>query len=493
MRENGVLLPIFALPSEYGIGCFSKEAYAFVDTLKRAGQRWWQILPLGPTGYGDSPYQSFSTFAGNPYFINLEQLKESGLLTKEELESEDFGEEGNSIDYEKLYHARSRILFKAFKRFRPLADSDYAAFLKDNEFWLDDYCAYMAIKDKYDGKPWTKWDEPLRKREPGAMRKARLELEEEINFYRFQQFIFWRHWCWLHSYANANGIGIIGDIPIYVAFDSADTWANPDLFQFDEDMEPIAVAGCPPDGYAAKGQLWGNPLYRWDYHKSTGYAWWMKRISYCMRQYDMLRIDHFRGFESYYSVPYGDEDASGGHWEEGPGIDFFDTLKKEIGAARIIAEDLGFLTESVRDLVKQTGYPGMKVLEFAFDSSEASDYLPYHYDNNCVVYTGTHDNDTIQGWYRSLNEHDRNFSVRYMNNGRTPVSEIHMDFVRLAMSSVADLCIIPIQDLMGLGHEARINEPSTLGGNWKWRLAKGQLPGDLSVRLRELTRIYGRL
>lgn len=493
MRENGVLLPIFALPSEYGIGCFSKEAYAFVDTLKRAGQRWWQILPLGPTGYGDSPYQSFSTFAGNPYFINLEQLKESGLLTKEELESEDFGEEGNSIDYEKLYHARSRILFKAFKRFRPLADSDYAAFLKDNEFWLDDYCAYMAIKDKYDGKPWTKWDEPLRKREPGAMRKARLELEEEINFYRFQQFIFWRHWCWLHSYANANGIGIIGDIPIYVAFDSADTWANPDLFQFDEDMEPIAVAGCPPDGYAAKGQLWGNPLYRWDYHKSTGYAWWMKRISYCMRQYDMLRIDHFRGFESYYSVPYGDEDASGGHWEEGPGIDFFDTLKKEIGAARIIAEDLGFLTESVRDLVKQTGYPGMKVLEFAFDSSEASDYLPYHYDNNCVVYTGTHDNDTIQGWYRSLNEHDRNFSIRYMNNGRTPVSEIHMDFVRLAMSSVADLCIIPIQDLMGLGHEARINEPSTLGGNWKWRLAKGQLPGDLSVRLRELTRIYGRL
>lgn len=493
MRENGVLLPIFALPSEYGIGCFSKEAYAFVDTLKRAGQRWWQILPLGPTGYGDSPYQSFSTFAGNPYFINLEQLKESGLLTKEELESEDFGEEGNSIDYEKLYHARSRILFKAFKRFRPLADSDYAAFLKDNEFWLDDYCAYMAIKDKYDGKPWTKWDEPLRKREPGAMRKARLELEEEINFYRFQQFIFWRHWCWLHSYANANGIGIIGDIPIYVAFDSADTWANPDLFQFDEDMEPIAVAGCPPDGYAAKGQLWGNPLYRWDYHKSTGYAWWMKRISYCMRQYDMLRIDHFRGFESYYSVPYGDEDASGGHWEEGPGIDFFDTLKKEIGAARIIAEDLGFLTESVRDLVKQTGYPGMKVLEFAFDSSEASDYLPYHYDNNCVVYTGTHDNDTIQGWYRSLNEHDRNFSIRYMNNGRTPVSEIHMDFVRLAMSSVADLCIVPIQDLMGLGHEARINEPSTLGGNWKWRLAKGQLPGDLSVRLRELTRIYGRL
>lgn len=491
MRESGILLPIFSLPSEYGIGCFSKEAYEFVDQLKKAGQRKWQILPLGPTGYGDSPYQSFSTFAGNPYFIDLEKLIEEGLLTKKECDSMDFGKEDDAIDYEKMYHARFDILRIAYERFTPC--DAYRRFEADNAHWLEDYCLYMAIKDSYEGEAWTEWESGLRNRQPQALENVRQKYADEVAFYKFQQYKFHEQWTKLHRYANENDIEIIGDIPIYVAFDSADTWASPELFQFDEEHLPVAVAGCPPDGFSATGQLWGNPLYRWEYHKQTNYQWWAQRMSYMLKLYDVVRVDHFRGFDEYYSIPYGNKTAEKGQWEKGPGMDLFCTLADVLGKMNVIAEDLGYLTDTVRQLVKDSGYPGMKVLEFAFDSREESDYLPHNYDKNCVVYTGTHDNNTIQGWYDTIDNHDKEFALRYMNNQRTLRKEIHLDFVRMAMASVADLCVTPIQDYMGLGEEARINTPSTLGENWKWRLKKGQINKTLLEEIREMTKLYGRL
>lgn len=490
MRESGILLPIFSLPSDYGIGCFSKEAYEFVDQLLKAGQKKWQILPLGPTGYGDSPYQSFSTFAGNPYFIDLHQLIERGLLTVEELEDIDFGKDETAVDYGKLYEVRYKVLAKAFERFIP--DQEYEEYIQENAFWLEDYSLFMAEKDEHNGNPWTMWEDPLRHRDEQMLSRERERLQKQIKFYQFQQYLFRKQWDHLHKYANDKGIEIIGDIPIYVALDSADTWANPELFQFDENKVPIAVAGCPVDGFSATGQLWGNPLYDWPYHKETGYAWWKRRVSFMMEMYDVLRVDHFRGFDAYYAIPFEDETAEFGHWEEGPGMDLIRALKEVIGEKRIIAEDLGYMTESVKQMVRESGYPGMKVLQFAFDSREESDYLPHNYDKNCVVYTGTHDNDTIQGWYDSMDDMDREFSQRYMNNKRTPRNELHMDFIRMAMASVADLCIIPIQDYLGLGREARINIPSTLGRNWKWRLKKGEITDIVVDRIREVTKVYGR-
>ena len=489
MRESGILLPIFSLPSDYGIGCFSKEAYEFVDQLYEAGQKKWQILPLGPTGYGDSPYQSFSTFAGNPYFIDLHQLKMDGLLTAEELENLDFGKDETSIDYEKLYNVRYEVLAKAFERF--VADEAYESYIRDNSFWLDDYSLFMAEKDEHNGMPWTLWEEPLKHREEWILVQEKARLEKKCAFHKFQQYQFWKQWNSLHKYANEKGIEIIGDIPIYVALDSADTWASPQLFQFNENLEPVAVAGCPVDGFSATGQLWGNPLYDWPYHKETGYAWWIRRINFMLHMYDVLRVDHFRGFDEYYAIPYKDKTAEFGHWEKGPGIELFNVIKEAIGEQKIIAEDLGYMTDSVRQLVQDTGFPGMKVLQFAFDSREESDYLPHNYDKNCVVYTGTHDN-TIQGWYDSMNDHDKEFSLRYMNNKRTPRNELHFDFVRMAMASVADLCIIPIQDYLGLGREARINTPSTLGDNWKWRLKKGEITDIVIYGIRELSKLFGR-
>ncbi len=490
MRESGILLPIFSLPSDYGIGCFSKEAYEFIDQLCEAGQKKWQILPLGPTGYGDSPYQSFSTFAGNPYFIDLQQLIQSGLLKEEELEELDFGKDDRAVDYEKLYNVRYEVLAKAFERFTP--GEEYEAFVRDNAFWLEDYSLFMAVKDEYNGLPWNQWDGPIKYRDKQALQEARERLKKQCEFHQFQQYEFRRQWNALHEYANKKGIEIIGDIPIYVAFDSADTWANPELFQFDENKEPVAVAGCPPDGFSATGQLWGNPLYNWAYHKETGYEWWITRLSYTLKMYDVLRVDHFRGFDEYYSIPYKEETAQFGHWEKGPGIELFNELEKAMGPQHIIAEDLGFMTDSVRQLVQESGFPGMKVLQFAFDSREESDYLPHNYDKNCVVYTGTHDNNTIQGWYDSLDKEDKELSQRYMNNASTPRNELHYDFIRLAMASVADLCIIPIQEYLGLGQEARINLPSSLGENWKWRLKKDEITDNVISRILELSKLYGR-
>ena len=493
MRASGILMPVFSLPSRYGIGSFSKSAYQFVDMLKKAGQKYWQILPLCPTSYGDSPYQSFSTYAGNPYFIDLDQLIEEKLLTRKECQACDFGDDPQDIDYGKLYESRFKLLRKAYERANVGEDQEFEAYRRENAWWLDDYALFMAVKDRFDGVAWNEWAEDIRLRWSNAMDYYRRELYYEIEFYSYLQFVFMKQWKKLKNYANINGIEIIGDIPIYVAFDSADAWANPELFQFDSENLPTAVAGCPPDGFSAVGQLWGNPLYRWDYHRETGFDWWIRRIAYCSELYDVVRIDHFRGFDEYYSIPYGDTTARNGHWEKGPGIALFEAAKNRLGELNIIAEDLGYITDSVKKLVADSGFPGMKVLEFAFDSREKSDYLPYTYEKNSVVYTGTHDNETIAGWYAGLDKSDLKMCTDYMNIDRIPGKEYHWDFIRLAMLSVSDLCVIPIQDYLGLDNRARINHPSTLGTNWRWRLAKGQLSASLLKEIREMTRISGRL
>jgi 4-alpha-glucanotransferase len=492
MRASGILMPIFSLPSKYGIGCFSKEAYQFVDQLKKAGQSYWQILPLGPTGYGDSPYQSFSAFAGNPYFIDLDGLVEKGLLKTSECESCDFGDNRRYINYEKIYRARFPILRKAFSRSSVKEEKAYRDFEADNTFWLEDYALYMSVKHYFGEVSWNAWDEDIRLRKPDALELYRKQLKDEIDFYKFLQYTFAQQWKKLKDYANTNGIKIIGDIPIYVAFDSADSWSRPELYQFDENEIPTSVAGCPPDGFSALGQLWGNPLYNWDYHKKTSYEWWTRRIAYCFRLYDVVRVDHFRGLDEYYSIPFGEQTAEHGRWVKGPGIDLFKALNSKLGDMDIIAEDLGYLTDSVRKLVKDSGCPGMKVLEFAFDSREKSDYLPHNYDKNCVIYTGTHDNDTIKGWYRKIPPKDRQLAIDYMGNEKTGLQDIHWDFIRLAMSSVANLAVIPIQDYLGLGSEARINTPSTVGGNWQWRLLEREITDDLLKRIAEMTFVFGR-
>ncbi|MBS5604865.1 MAG: 4-alpha-glucanotransferase [Enterocloster asparagiformis] len=521
MRECGMLLPIASLPSRYGIGAFSKEAYEFVDTLKAAGQSCWQILPLGPTGYGDSPYQPFSAFAGNPYFIDLDRLVEEGLLTLEECEAVDFGEDPRKVWYDKIYEGRFPLLRKAYERFkgtlaceddgaaeenagaaaeRGAAENtaavervhDMAARLLGDE--TREYCFYMAVKNHFGEQSWNLWDEDIRMRRPEAVARWRQALTDDIGFYEFQQIKFEEQWERLKGYANSQGIRLVGDIPIYVAFDGADSWAHPELFQFDEKNEPVAVAGCPPDAFAATGQLWGNPLYNWEYHRQTGYDWWMKRMAYSFKLYDQVRVDHFRGFDAYYSIPYGDPTAEFGHWEPGPGIEIFRRMQEVFGKKLpIIAEDLGFLTPSVRKLLTDTGFPGMKVLEFAFNSKEESDYLPYNYNSNCVVYTGTHDNDTLVGWYKHMEIEDKEFSMAYLGSEDTPLAKIHWDFIRLALSSVARLAVIPVQDYLGLGSEARVNEPSTLGKNWRWRMLHDELDGHTIRKCRRLAKIYGRL
>ncbi len=490
MRKSGILLPISSLPSAYGIGSFSKEAYEFVDFLQEAGQKLWQILPLGPTGYGDSPYQSFSTFAGNPYFIDLEKLIGEGLLTKAEADACDFGTHPEYIDYEKMYFLRFEVLRKAFERFRTVTRPAYNEFLRDNADWLEDYALYMAVKNHFDGHSWLEWDEDIKLRQTEAVSTYKEKLKDDIDFYKFQQYEFYKQWQALKSYANSKGIQIVGDIPIYVALDSADAWAHKELFQLDEEGIPTAVAGCPPDAFSATGQLWGNPLYNWDYHKSTGYRWWMKRLRYCFKLYDVVRIDHFRGFDEYYAIPYGDKTAEFGHWEKGPGYDLFDVMKRTLGDKAVIAEDLGFLTDSVIEMVKKTGFPGMKILQFAFDPREESDYLPHNYGKNCVVYTGTHDNDTTKSWYHTLDDASRDFADRYLNLSDN--SHVALDFVRAALASVADTAVIPMQDYLELGMEARINTPSTLGDNWKWRMKKGVCTKALAEKIRRLTQLYGR-
>ena len=492
-RASGILLPVASLPSKYGIGCFSKEAYTWIDQLKEAGQSYWQILPLSPTSYGDSPYQSFSSFAGNPYFIDLEQLIEEGVLKKEECDEADFGDNNSYVDYGKLYENRFALLRLAYERSNIARNPEFIDFIQDNAYWLDDYALFMAVKKRFNGASWSEWAEDIKKRWGYALDYYRRECYFDIEFYKYLQFTFTKQWDKLKTYANENGIQIIGDIPIYVAFDSSDAWASPELFQFDEDFLPTAVAGCPPDAFSEDGQLWGNPLYRWDYHRQTGYDWWCRRLDHCFRMYDVVRIDHFRGFDEYYSIPYGDETAVNGQWEKGPGIALFRALTDRLGEKQIIAEDLGFLTPSVKKLLEDSGYPGMKVLEFAFDPREESDYLPHSYDRNCVVYTGTHDNETLVQWYKGLDEESKKFAEEYMNNTHIPAEEKYWDFVRLAMMSTANTCITPVQDFLGLSGEARINHPSTLGNNWKWRIDSTMLSKQMIRKIYALTKISCRL
>ena len=495
-RAAGILMPISSLPGKYGIGCFSKEAYKFVDWLKEAGQTYWQILPIHPTSYGDSPYQSFSTFAGNPYFIDLEALIEEGVLTREECEEIDFGEKDADIDYAALYEGRHILLTMAYERSDISKNPKYQKFLAENRWWLDDFALFMALKNFFDGKCWYEWPEDIRLRWGFALDYYRRELYFEIEYQMYLQFLFFRQYRKLKAYANEQGIKIIGDIPIYVAMDSADTWAHPDLFQLDENNVPTAVAGCPPDGFSATGQLWGNPLYRWEHHRNTGYAWWLSRLWYVFQLYDVTRIDHFRGFDEYYSIPYGAETAMTGHWEKGPGMDLFRCVEWNLGWHEIIAEDLGYVTDTVRELVRESGFAGMKVLEFAFDSRDsgsANDYLPHNYIENCVAYTGTHDNETLVGWFNTISKEEQTLARDYLCDRHTPKKYLYKSFIALAMRSRAKSCIIPMQDWLGLDNDCRINTPSTIGINWRWRVTAEQLSQALAKEILDTTKRYGRM
>lgn len=492
-RKAGILLPITSLPSPYGIGTLGRAAFEFIDFLREAGQSYWQILPVGPTGYGDSPYQSFSTFAGNPYFIDLEDLVQEELLSQKDCDKVDFGADPEYVDYEKQYKQRFLLLKKAYRNFvkrNGEDERDYKAFVKENHYWLDDYALYMAVKNSYGSKSYDEWDDDIRFHRKPALSKYRESCSEDFGFYCFLQYYFDKEWALLKTYANQNGIKIIGDIPIYVAMDSADTWANPELFQLDKKGRPTAVAGCPPDVFAVTGQLWGNPLYDWDYHKKTGYEWWIRRIKKCLELFDVVRIDHFRGFESYYAIPYGDPTAEFGTWKPGPGMDLFDALKQNLGKMDVIAEDLGFLTPEVYKLVKKSGFPGMKILQFAFDPEGDSEYLPHNYPHNSFVYTGTHDNDTSIGAFKTMNRREKAFAKEYF--GITGAKDINWVFIRHALASQSDTAIIPMQDYLGLGSEARINIPSTLGNNWTWRMLPGSASDELAQKIRNTCFVYAR-
>ena len=493
-RSSGILFHPTSLPGKYGIGTLGKEAYAFIDFLKKSRQKLWQIFPLGPTGYGDSPYQSFSSFAGNPYLIDFDLLIEAHLLSEEDLRDVFFGDNEEYIDYGAIYNQKYPLLRKAYENFKSSDNHEMRENLEDfkreNASWLNDYSLYISLKNHFNGLPWNEWVHDIKNREHGAMEHYKNELADDIEYHNFIQFLFFKQWGDVKRYANENGIKIIGDIPIFVAADSSDAWANPEIFLFDEERKPVKVAGVPPDYFSATGQLWGNPLYNWQKLKETNYSWWVERVRANLSTCDIIRIDHFRGFEAYWAVPYGDDTAINGQWEPGPGIDLFNAIKSQLGKLPIIAEDLGLMTQGVIDLREATGFPGMKILGFAFDSGEENDYLPHTYTKNCVVYTGTHDNDTLIGWFQKAKEEDRQFARDYLNSRSD--DEIHWDAIRGAWSSVANMAISPVQDFLGLGSEARINTPGVAAGNWQWRLRHEVLTDELAERIAKLTRVYSR-
>lgn len=491
MRSSGILMHISSLPSPYGIGTMGAEARKFVDFLVKAGQKYWQVLPICPTSYGDSPYQSFSSFAGNPYFIDLDILCEEGLLTTKECKSYEWGSSVTQVDYNMLYENRYPLLHKAFARFCRKVPGDYAWFCEEQGDWLNDYALFMALKDAHDGVSWSKWEPELRLREKDAIAMAQKEYEKEIEFFKMVQYLFYRQWKALKQYANDKGIFIIGDVPIYVAMDSADVWAEPGQFYLDKKLQPIDVAGCPPDAFSKDGQLWGNPLFRWDVMKKDGYRWWIRRMEKTAKLFDVIRIDHFRGFDSYYAIPYGDKTARNGEWREGPGIGLFCAMEKKLGKIQVIAEDLGFLTESVRKMLVDSGYPGMKLLQFAFDAREDGDYLPHNYTANSVAYAGTHDNDTILGWLRNAPEECLAFAKEYLKLDQA--EGYHWGIMRGVWSSISDTAIVTAQDILGIGSEGRMNTPSTLGGNWMWRMRPDDLDDALAEKIRRQVELYGRL
>lgn len=490
MRESGVLMHITSLPGPYGVGTMGRQAFAFVDFLRKAGQSYWQILPLTPTGYGDSPYQSCSTFAGNHYLIDLDKLVEQGLLQRHEVENVRWCVSERKTDFGLLYNNKLNVLRIAYGRFR--GGEDFERFCHDNDAWLSDFALFMALKSRNGGQPWYRWEDGLKFRSPDAIWQARQELKDEIRFYSFVQYIFFQQWNALRSYAHANNISIIGDVPIYVPYDSVDVWSNPELFQMDDSLNPVVVAGCPPDAFSADGQLWGNPIYRWDLMAQDGYAWWIRRLAAAGKLYDVVRMDHFRGFEAYWEVPFGHTTAKSGRWVKGPGMDFINAVKRELPELKLIAEDLGFLTQEVLDLRDASGFPGMKVLEFAFDSREPSDYLPHTYIPNTVCYTGTHDNMTMRQWFDTASPAAVQYAREYMR--LDDYEGLVWGVIRTAFSSVSDLCVVQMQDFLNLGGEARMNFPGTLSdANWTWRGGYEVMDDNLARRIRYLTELYGRL
>ena len=490
MRESGILMHITSLSSPYGIGTMGKEAYKFVDFLKSAGQSLWQILPLTPTGYGDSPYQSCSTFAGNHYLIDLDALIEMGLLEKSEVADRNWSYRDDKVDFGAQYNNRLAVLRLAFNRFADQEALD--AFCREQASWLPDFALFMALKGSNNGQPWYQWEDCLKFRDPEAIWKVRQELKEEIRFYCFVQYLFFTQWTALRAYAHKNGIRIIGDVPIYVPYDSVDVWSNPELFQLDAAMNPTDVAGCPPDAFSDDGQLWGNPLYRWDVIGKDGFGWWIRRLAAAGELYDIVRLDHFRGFEAYWAVPFGDTTARNGRWVKGPGMDFVRAVKNNLPHVSLIAEDLGFLTQEVLDLRDDSGYPGMKVLEFAFDSREPSEYLPHTYTANSVCYVGTHDNMTMRQWFDTADKDAVEYASEYMCLNEQ--EGLVWGTIRTAMSSVSEQCVVQLQDYLDLGADARMNFPGTCDGtNWTWRALDGVLTEALAAKIRKLTTLYGRL
>lgn len=490
-RGNGVILPIFSLPSNYGIGTFGKKAYEAVDFLSDAAIKYWQILPLGQTSYGDSPYQSFSSFAGNPYFIDLDILIEEGLLEKEELENLNFGDNERYVDYGIQYNLRYRILEKAYDKAKETLSDELEKFRAEEGWWLEDYALFMAIKkDKLDVS-WLEWDEKLRRRDPEALEEFRAKNEDMIGFYVFLQYEFFKQWKKLKDYANRKRLKIIGDLPIYVAMDSCDAWVNSDILKLDpESLEPILVGGAPPDAYSEDGQLWGNPVYDWDKLAESGYDFWLKRIGACLRLYDILRLDHFRGFEAYYAIPASDDNARYGSWELGRPYELFDKIIETYPDALFIAEDLGYITKEVDELKDHYNFPGMNVIQFAFGENFDSNYLPHNYVNNSVVYSSTHDSDTLQGFLDVADEDLTRLVDKYF--GLKEDEDKLWEINRALMASVSDIAMFEIQDFLGYGNDAKINSPSTIGVNWKWRMVDADFDQSLAEKIKEMSKVYGR-
>ncbi len=489
-RSCGVLMHITSLPSKYGIGTLGEEAEKFADWLKSAGQTYWQVLPIGPTGYGDSPYQPFSSFAGNPLLIDLDELCEQGLLSKTECENADYGADPLAVDYGKVSKTRSELLHKALSNFTD--DVGFTGFALEQKSWLDDYALFMAVKSKFGGRPWTQWDDDIKFRRADAVKRYSEDLSEEIRYHKFCQYIFFRQWTRFHNTCSQKGIKIIGDIPIYVSPDSSDVWAQPNLFELDERLNPRRVAGVPPDYFSKTGQLWGNPLYDWAAMKMNDYAWWVARVKRSAELFDMLRIDHFRAFDTYYAIPFGEKTAEHGSWEKGPGMNLFNVIAKEVPNADIIAEDLGDIFDSVKQLLAESGFPGMRVLQFGFNPENSdNDHLPHNYPKNCVCYTGTHDNATFAQWYSEADLKTKAMCRKYL--GKLFSMKLNKCAIRAAYASPANLAIIPAQDILGLGKKGRMNVPSTLGGNWSWRIGKNALKNKHAKMLKEFAEIYMRL
>lgn len=489
-RSSGILLHISSLPGPYGIGDFGRGAYDFIEFLEGAGQRFWQVLPLGMTGAGDSPYQSFSAFAGNPYFIDLTPLLEARFISKSEIKACGFKDEKNPVDYHLLFTEKIKVLKKAYERAKIPMGHELDQFYEINGGWLEDFATFMALKEVHDFKMWTTWEPQFQIRHSEAVFDFQQSHSDEIRFWVFTQLIFERQWQQVKAVANHKGIQIIGDLPIYVAEDSSDVWANPNLFILDDQLKPKVVSGCPPDAFSATGQRWGNPIYNWDEMAKTGYDWWVRRLKNSLKAFDLMRIDHFRGFEAYWEIPADHETAEDGQWVKGPGLEFFEIMRAHLGSLPVIAEDLGVITKEVTALRRSLDYPGMKILQFAFDLQEESTYLPHHYSLEDVVYTGTHDNETIMGWYDSAPKKQRSYAKDYLKLSKK--EGIHMGFIRSLMASSAGLVIIPFQDYLGLGNEARMNYPSTIGGNWLYRVKPKDLNGKLASAIKAMVTLYRR-